>query len=460
MSEDTKQPNIETKSVLDYLQSVAPPTDGYWSIEVSKNDRSGTLHLNKQGIIAAQSGPLAGNGALLTIASWRNLKIRRLAERRNVQKNVTLSFTDIHTELAHHPPQLENGSFDEIACLKQAILQVYRFRFQQAGAKLAEILRYNRYNYIAWLWYSRIVGKTESILKTLNEAQKWGNSDREIQLENSRTRLLLRTSAPTVKRCPFCWTALVETPDRCGHCHSSLVIQQRAAGEPAQRELVETAVARYRRVHELDPKNTQVAYCLALGYFNLGDNAQALAFLHSAAKYAPGEPRYTQAIEYLEPAVPKTTPAPAPPPKLPASPAVSRPPVSPAQVMPASSPKPNQKSILVIEDSKTSRKVISMVLTREGFNVVEASTGSSGIMLGRETTPSLILLDVMLPDMTGYEVLPRLKEMPHLKHVPAIMLTGKTGSADRVLGMRAGSSEYLTKPFNPQKLIGIIKKYL
>jgi len=114
----------------------------------------------------------------------------------------------------------------------------------------------------------------------------------------------------------------------------------------------------------------------------------------------------------------------------------------------------------VIEDSQTSRKVISMVLSRAGFQILEASTGLEGIKLGGECTPSLVLLDVMLPDMNGYEILPQLKAMSHLMDVPVIMLTGRTGSTDRVMGMRAGASEYLTKPFNPQKLVEILNKYL
>lgn len=450
MSEGVSQLNGDVPGdVLDYLQTVTHPSD-MWSIEVIKNDRSGTLHLKKQDIIAAQCGPLLGNGALLTIAGWKSPQIRRLAERRDVQKNTALSLADIHTELSLHPPPLETASFDEIACLKQAILMVYQFQYRDAGAKLAEILRFNRYNYIAWLWYSRIVGKTETILKTLNEAQKWGNVDREILLENKKNRALLHTAAPVsqaVKHCPFCWTVLRDQPSRCSYCKSLLTIGDEKVEKPPNLDQLDTAVTRFQRVHKLDPKNAQVAYCLALGYFNLNRIEQSLKFLCIAAQYAPGVQVYKQNIALLESLVHEKS-------RVQSLPAAKTP------VLPVSAPKANQKSILVIEDSQTSRKVISMVLIREGFHVVEAATGLDGVRMARETNPSLILLDVMLPDMTGYDVLPRLKEMPHLKYVPAIMLTGRTSSTDRVLGMRAGSDEYLTKPFNPQKLVGIIKKYL
>jgi twitching motility two-component system response regulator PilG len=459
MSEVTYQLDKEMSGVLDYLQTVTPLSE-VWGIEVAKNHSSGTLYFKGRDIIAAQYGPLLGNGALLTIAGWRNPKIRRVAAKRDVRENTTLSLADIRHELSSHPHLAENGAFDEIACLKQAILMVYQFQFKQAGAKLAEILRFNKYNYIAWLWYSRIVGKTESILKTLSEAQKWGNADREILLENQRNQKLLLTAPPTVKRCPFCWTVLVDDPFYCGNCRSLLTIRQGHAGESAHHAQLDTAVARYLRVHTLDPKNVQVAYCLALGYFNLGRIEQSLSFLRIAEQHAPGVQLYRQAIDTLESLGRKDPPDRRAPVQAKTPVETKTPDQVKTPVKAASPPKASQKSILVIEDSQTSRKVISMILAREGYHIIEASTGLDGVRAARGTTPSLILLDVMLPDMTGYDVLPRLKEMPHLKEVPAIMLTGKTGSADRVLGMRAGSSEYLTKPFNPQKLIETIKKYL
>ena len=65
-----------------------------------------------------------------------------------------------------------------------------------------------------------------------------------------------------------------------------------------------------------------------------------------------------------------------------------------------------------------------------------------------------------LPDTTGYEVLPQLRSHDYYKDIPVVMLTGKTGAADRIKGMMSGTNEYLTKPFNPEKLISVINKYL
>ncbi|RPH41681.1 MAG: hypothetical protein EHM86_03695, partial [Desulfobulbaceae bacterium] len=90
MSENPLTSYKEARSLFEYLQTANPAPDS-WSIEVVKNDRSGLLHLVGQDVTAAQCGPLVGNGALLTLAGWQNLKVRRIAEKEGIRKNVSLS---------------------------------------------------------------------------------------------------------------------------------------------------------------------------------------------------------------------------------------------------------------------------------------------------------------------------------------------------------------------------------
>jgi len=435
------------ENVLEYIRAV-PPAD-MWALEITKDGRSARLHLHRKEVIAAQYGPLIGNGALMAVAGWRYPRIRLVPAAKDVQRNTSLSIAEVRNELSRQSSPAVVEQCDEVAALKQAILLIYQFRYKQAGAKLGEILKYNRFNYIAWLWYSRIVGKPESILRTLNEAQKWGNADREVILENRRNKALLITDLQTVKRCPFCWTVLTDDPYRCSYCCSRLRIQGGSSAEPTKHDVIEAAVGRYQRIFSRDQKNGQVAYCLALGYFNLDNLDQALRYLRLVGLLSPGGQTYRTEMEYIESRQVRRQ-----------APSVQAPVAIGQPVKKPPAPGGDQKSILVIEDSQTSRKVISMVLSRAGFQILEASTGLEGIKLGDENTPSLVLLDVMLPDMNGYEILPQIKAMSHLADVPVIMLTGRTGSTDRVMGMRAGASEYLTKPFNPQKLVEILKKYL
>jgi DNA-binding response OmpR family regulator len=134
------------------------------------------------------------------------------------------------------------------------------------------------------------------------------------------------------------------------------------------------------------------------------------------------------------------------------------------QVVPATSvdnkSENTEKTVLVVEDSKTARKVVSLVLGRKGYNIIEATTGTEALLAIEGMTPDLVLLDVMLPDMDGYEILSTIRKNKEYSDVPVVMLTGKKGAADRQKGMISGSNEYLTKPFNPAKLLSVIGKYL
>jgi CheY-like chemotaxis protein len=122
--------------------------------------------------------------------------------------------------------------------------------------------------------------------------------------------------------------------------------------------------------------------------------------------------------------------------------------------------KTKEETVLVIEDSNTSRKVISMVLKRQGYSIVEATTGGEGLARMLDIVPDMVLLDVMLPDMDGYQVLFEIRATPRLKDVPVVMLTGKRGSADRMKGIASGANEYLTKPFDPAKLLNVLKRFI
>jgi len=173
--------------------------------------------------------------------------------------------------------------------------------------------------------------------------------------------------------------------------------------------------------------------------------------------------------------VQRTEPRPAPvKPEMKAKPPVIRPAVAkPAVVKPIAVPpakagptapvtekKDTAASVLVVEDSPTSRRVISMVLTRKGYVVSEAATGGEALRQVENESPSLILLDAMLPDMTGYDILARIQQEPRLKDIPVVMLTAKDSPLDREKGMRAGATAYLTKPFNPDKLLSVIGSYI
>jgi two-component system KDP operon response regulator KdpE len=113
--------------------------------------------------------------------------------------------------------------------------------------------------------------------------------------------------------------------------------------------------------------------------------------------------------------------------------------------------------ILVVDDEERMARFIHLNLEHDGFRVVEAYKGLQGIQALRDSLPDLVLLDVMLPDMDGFEVLKMIREV---SSVPVIMLTAKGEEDDRVHGLELGADDYVTKPFSPRELVGRVRAVL
>ena len=111
------------------------------------------------------------------------------------------------------------------------------------------------------------------------------------------------------------------------------------------------------------------------------------------------------------------------------------------------------KTVLVVEDSATTRKVITIILQNEGFDVVTAKDGLDAVTKFKEIVPDLVLLDIIMPGMDGYQVLSIIKKNKSLKDIPVIMLTAKSQDVDVVKGYQEGIASYMTKPFNLNELV-------
>jgi DNA-binding response OmpR family regulator len=113
--------------------------------------------------------------------------------------------------------------------------------------------------------------------------------------------------------------------------------------------------------------------------------------------------------------------------------------------------------ILVVDDEERMARFIRLNLEHDGFQVVEAYRGMDAIKALRDSMPDLVLLDVMLPDIDGFEVLGLIRE---ISTVPVIMLTAKGEEDDRVQGLELGADDYVTKPFSPRELVSRVKAVL
>jgi two-component system KDP operon response regulator KdpE len=115
------------------------------------------------------------------------------------------------------------------------------------------------------------------------------------------------------------------------------------------------------------------------------------------------------------------------------------------------------EKILIIDDDIDTLKLVGLMLQKQGYQIVAASNGQQGIAQAEAEIPDLILLDVMMPDMDGFEVLETIREM---NNVPVIMLTARGEEDDRVRGLELGADDYITKPFSPRELVGRVKAVL
>lgn len=117
-------------------------------------------------------------------------------------------------------------------------------------------------------------------------------------------------------------------------------------------------------------------------------------------------------------------------------------------------------SILVVDDSPVVVEAVKGALLGDGYTVVTAEDGIECLDMVKQHKVDLILLDIDMPKMNGYQVCKLLKNDPQYQDIPIVMLTAKTSEADRLWGVKAGSDEYITKPFDYAKVKEVLKRFL
>jgi len=116
--------------------------------------------------------------------------------------------------------------------------------------------------------------------------------------------------------------------------------------------------------------------------------------------------------------------------------------------------------ILVVEDQADNRRILRDLLSSVGYEILEAVTGDEGVTLATTQHPDLILMDIQLPGMDGYEVTRRIKADPALHHIPIIAVTSYALSGDDAQAFAAGCDSYVAKPFSPRALLAKVREYL
>ena len=118
------------------------------------------------------------------------------------------------------------------------------------------------------------------------------------------------------------------------------------------------------------------------------------------------------------------------------------------------------KRILLVEDQEDGRRIVRDLLASSDYALIEAKTGEEGLALAEQERPDLILMDIQLPGLDGYEVTRRIKANPALSHIPIVAVTSYALSGDEQKAYAAGCNDYVAKPFSPRALMAKIREYL
>jgi twitching motility two-component system response regulator PilG len=227
--------------------------------------------------------------------------------------------------------------------------------------------------------------------------------------------------APAAWACPACGKRSPRAERRCPGCGILAVLaepeeyaQNKGVNEETLQETMQRIQARLSRQDSFADR-----LLMALCLLNLNRSGEALPHLKRAAEIHPGH----AGVERLAG-------------KLAA-----------------------RRLVLAVDDSMTVRKIVSITLERLGYRVLTAADGMQALARLKEETPDLVLLDITMPRMDGYQVCKVIKQAPATKSIPVVMLSGKDGFFDKVKGRLAGATDYITKPFREATLAEVVEKY-
>ncbi len=221
--------------------------------------------------------------------------------------------------------------------------------------------------------------------------------------------------------CPLCMTAAAYPLRKCQTCKAIVgvgALEDYAANKGVNEELLLDAVRRFElKLKQADTVDTRIN--LALLYLNMNRSAEALPHMKKALSMNGSNAALARLTEALA----------------------------------------ARKLVVAVDDSQTVRKIVSITLERLGYRAMTAKEGAEALTMVSEAKPDLILLDITMPGMDGYQVCKAIKQNPLTKKIPVVMLSGKDGFFDKVKGRLAGATDYITKPFHEATLAEAVRKY-
>ncbi|MEO7539693.1 MAG: response regulator, partial [Pyrinomonadaceae bacterium] len=238
--------------------------------------------------------------------------------------------------------------------------------------------------------------------------------------------------------CPFCMAPNDTQAFECDTCHAMLTLsdmESLLANPRVVRDLLQHAVARMEAEWNSRDFTGDELTSLGIGHLNLGNYDAGRKYLEEASSLDPNNVILAGQVRAIAIRIDELS-------------------YQNHRAM------PKGKTILVVDDSATVRKLISGKLEKSGHRVVCAEDGVEALARMEDALPDLVLLDINMPRMDGYEVCKHIRANPAAKDLPVVMITGKDGFFDKVRGRMAGTTGYVTKPFGPETLMKAIETYL
>jgi twitching motility two-component system response regulator PilG len=310
---------------------------------------------------------------------------------------------------------------------------------------VTDVMEYDENLEDAWLLRAYVANAPEEKVEFFEKALSINpNSDRaQTGLALAKAKLEMREAKAHNWICPLCSATAVFEPARCPGCRAVMTLEDIAAfdGETdADKEKIEVALSRLQAEAQAEPEEAKHFY-MGLALLNLQRKDEAVIALQNALardenndllRSRVAQMRARQAVAQAEADAQKA-----------------------GEVKPARA----KKTVMVVDDSPTVRKLLTIKLEKHGHRVVTASNGMEALSKINEELPDLILLDVTMPRLDGYQLCKLVKTDAITKHIPIVMLSGNDGFFDKMRGRMAGSVAYLTKPFEPETLLRTVDRY-
>jgi len=303
--------------------------------------------------------------------------------------------------------------------------------FNQENKNMLEVENYHSNNYSAGFDSNEKSVYEKSDVTEVEEAE-------DFSAEPERQTLSNRQLEFTV--CPFCNAENNAQAFDCGTCRAVLSLsdlEMLLANQNFDAEMLEQAVERMERVKNLSGFGENELLYLGIGHINLKNPRQGFSYLQKASQANPNNVLLSSQVNALAIRLEE----------------IERQEEVHDQMI-------KGKTILVVDDSPTVRKLISGKLEKSGHEVVCAVDGMDALARLNEVAPDLILLDITMPRMDGYQVCKLIRSNPATRDIPVVMISGKDGFFDKVRGRMAGTTGYITKPFGPETLMKALDVYI